>query len=165
MNAKLPKDAFAFYCLLGEARSHDAVAKHFHVHKRTVTRTARREGWVKRLEDIEAETRKLTDAKLANDKHDQQMRHRKMLLAMGSRAAKAIQEFPLESGMDGIKAAETVIKLERLLAGESTERTENVEALIRSEYERWMVPVDEQDDDASDDDDADDESENGEVAA
>jgi len=44
--------------------------------------------------------------------------------------------------MEGIRAAEAVIKLERLLAGEPTERTHaDIEAAVRGEYEAFMVPV------------------------
>jgi hypothetical protein len=44
--------------------------------------------------------------------------------------------------MEGVRAAELVIKLERLLAGESSERsTVTVEEVTRRELDRWLVPV------------------------
>jgi hypothetical protein len=80
------------------------------------------------------------------------LRHRKMLLAMGARAAAAIQAHPLDSGMDGIRAAEAVIKLERLLLdkpGESTALT--VEQVTRDEMSRLLTEKeDDWDDDAED---------------
>ena len=153
MNKRLPPDAFAFYVTLGAARSHQAVADHFKVHKRTVVRTADRENWADRLAAVEKEAREASDKHLAKDLGEQRLRHRKMLTAMASRAARALQEFPLTSGMEGIKAAELVIKLERLLSGESTERTSlDIEQVVRREYQELMS-VEEEDEEEADHDD------------
>ena len=55
----------------------------------------------------------------------------------------ALQQYPLSSGMEAMRAAEMVIKLERLIFGEPSERTAvSVEDTIRSEYERWMAADD-----------------------
>jgi hypothetical protein len=60
------------------------------------------------------------------------------------RAIKGMQEFPLTSGMEAIRAAELAIKLERLIAGESSERTEvSVTEAIKRETQRWLVPKEE----------------------
>jgi hypothetical protein len=120
---KLPDDAFAFYVALGLSRSYDTVAKHYHVHKRTVVRTVEREEWAKRLQAIERKAQEVTDSKLADDLHEMNLRHRKMMLAMAARAANALQSFPLRTGMEAIKAAECVIKLERLMVGQPTEQS------------------------------------------
>lgn len=142
MNPKLPSDAFAMYVAMGPARSYQAIADHFKVAKRTVTRAAGREDWSGRLVEIETKTRAMTDAKLAGDLHEMQMRHRKLLLAIGARAAKAISEYSLTSGMEGIRAAEVAIKLERLLAGESNDHTQlSVEMVTRRELERFVAPA------------------------
>ena len=151
MNHKIPIDAFAFYVALGADRSYQLVAEHFKVSKRAVQKAANREDWAGRLEAIEKKTRELNDAKLADTMHDRDMRHRKMILAMASRAAKAIQEHTLDSCMDGIKAAEVAIKLERLIAGESSENTSvSIEKLTRDEMARFLT-TDEQDDWGDDD--------------
>jgi hypothetical protein len=145
VNKRLPPDAFNFYVALGSERSHKLVADHFDVHKRTVTRTADRENWNERLAAVEKEARENSDKQLAKDLGDQRLRHRKMLTAMASRAARALQEYPLTSGMEGIKAAELVIKLERLLSGEATERTSlDIEQVVRREYQDFMI-VEEED--------------------
>lgn len=147
MKMGLPADAFDFYVSLGPGRSHQAVADRFAVNKRTVVRTADREKWAERLVKIEAEARDISDRQLAKDLGEMHLRHRKILTAMAGRAARALQEFPLTSGMEGIKAAALVIKLERLLAGEPTERTSlDLEQTIRREYETLMR-VEEIDDD------------------
>jgi hypothetical protein len=155
VSTKVPEDAFTFYYALGVARTYDAVAEHFHVHKRTIQRAALRENWAERIDGIEKKARELTDAKLADDRHEENLRHRKMLLAMGSRAALAIQQFPLTDGMQGMKCAEIVIKLERLLSGEATERTESIEAIIKREAAQFLTT--EPEDDWGDDDAPDDE--------
>ncbi len=139
MKKGLPVDAFDYYVSLGPGRSHQAVADRFAVHKRTVVRTADRENWAERLVKIEAEAREAADRQLAKDLGEMHLRHRKILTAMAGRAARALQEFSLTSGMEGIKAAALVIKLERLLAGEPTERTSfDLEQTIRREYETLM---------------------------
>ena len=137
---KLTADAFALYVALGPERSYDQVSKHFNVAKRTVVRVAEREQWQARLEAIERKAREATDAKLSDELHDMSLRHRKLLLAMASRAATAIQTYPLENGMQGVKAAELVIKLERLIAGEPTEsRAVSVEQVTRDEIGRFLI--------------------------
>jgi hypothetical protein len=157
MSSKVPSDAFAFYVALGPERSYQAVGDHFGVTKRTIVRTAGRENWSARLEAIEKKTRELTDAKLASDLHEMQLRHQKIVLAMASRAAKAIAEYPLTSGMEGMKAAEIAIKLERLLAGEPGERNQvSIEQVTKRELERFVAPAkgsaeDDGEEDAADD--------------
>lgn len=142
MTGKLPDDAFAFYVAMGPERSYRAVAEHYQTTKRTVTRAAMREDWSGRLASIEQKTRELTDSKLAGEMHEMQMRHRKLVLAIGARAAKAISEYPLTSGMEGMRAAEIAIKLERLLAGEPGERNQiSIEQVTKRELERFVAPA------------------------
>ena len=123
MTHSLDNRAFDFYVNLGLGRSYQAVGDQFGVTKRTVVRTANREKWQERLEAIEQKAREVIDDRLATELQEMQVRHIKLLRAMGSRAAKAVAELPLNTGMEGIRAAETVIKLERLLAGEPGEAT------------------------------------------
>jgi len=168
---KLSTDAFALYVGLASERSYEAVARHYGVTKRTVVRTAERECWAKRLEAIERKARETTDAKLADELHEMSLRHRKLLLAMASRAATAIQGHPLKSGMEGIKAAEVVIKLERLIAGEPSEnRAVTVEQTTRDEIGKFLIDESAQEDwgddagDATSDETADEAGDDGEEA-
>lgn len=141
MSKKLPIGAFEYYVALGEERSFDAVAEQYDVNKRTVTRAAGREKWTERLERIEREAQTRVDEKLTCDLEDMKLRHRKLLRAMASRAAQAIASFPLTDGMQGIKAAELTVKLERILAGEPSDRTETIIAdITRQEMQRFLVP-------------------------
>lgn len=160
MRKSLPADAFDYYVSLGPGRSHQAVSERFGVHKRTVVRTAERESWADRLVKIEAEAREVADRQLAKDLGEMHLRHRKILTAMAGRAARALQEFPLTDGMQGIKAAALVIKLERLLAGEPTERTSlDLEQTIRREYETLMrvEEIDDEGDEPGEEENDDDE--------
>jgi len=139
---KLPADAFDYYVGLGEGRTYRAVAKYYDVGYAAVARTAERDEWEERLQKITLEARARTDEMLVETIEQMSVRHRKMLRAMAARAIKAIQEYPLTSGMEGMRAAETVIKLERLIAGESTGRTEHsIEQVIKNEFNTIMRPV------------------------
>jgi len=150
----LPADAFSHFVALGPGRTHQAVAHQFDVHIRTVQRTAKTDNWAGRLESIEKEARQTADKALAEDLAEMQLRHRKLLRAMAARSAKAMSDFPLTDGMQAIKAAEIVIKLERLLAGEPTERTSlNIEETIKREYGRWLERAGEEAGEGEDDGD------------
>jgi len=147
MSQRIPVGAFEHYVSLGNRRSYEQVASHFGVTKRAVTKAASRERWAERLAKIEHDAQNRIDEKLTESLEQMHLRHTKMLRAMASRAVKALQEYPLTSGMEGLRAAEAVIKLERLVAGEVTERgATSVEMLIRNEYDQLMVPSGTEDD-------------------
>jgi hypothetical protein len=141
----VPDDAFALYVALGpEGRSYDAVAKHYGLTKKTITRAAVRERWQERLEALERKAQEETDAKLASTIHEANMRHRKLLLAVAARAAQALQQYELKSAMEAVRAAEVAVKLERLMLGESTEsKSISVEQTSRDELARLLVAEDE----------------------
>ncbi len=144
MKKALPADAFSYFAALGPGRTHQAVAEKFDVNIRTVQRAAKAEGWPARLETVQKEARQVADKALVEDLAEMQMRHRKLLRAMASRAARAMNEFPLTNGMQAIKAAEMVIKLELVLAGESEETAStNVEEIIKREFALLMTTEDE----------------------
>jgi hypothetical protein len=121
---KLTEDAFGYFVSLGAARRYQDVVDHFKVSKRTVVAAAKRENWAERLAKIDRDAQVNADLKIQETVEAMKIRHSKMLRAMATRAAKGLQEFPLTTGMEAIKAAEMVIKLERLLAGEPGDRTE-----------------------------------------
>ena len=155
MKKSLPANAFSHFVALGPGRTHQAVADHFDVHLRTVQRTAKADNWAERLKTIERESRQAADKALAEDLAEMQLRHRKLLRAMAARAAKGLSDFPLTDGMQAITAAEKVIKLERLAAGEPTERTSvTTEETIKREYLRWLDRGDEDATEGGDDGEA-----------
>lgn len=142
MTGHVGEDAFAYYVSLGADRSYDQVAKFLGVNKRTVTRAAARQSWTERLNKIEADARIRADARLASEVEEMQVRHAKMLRGLAARAAKAIAEYPLRSAIEGAKVAEMVIKLERLVLGQSTEKTAvSVEAATKQEFEKFIAPA------------------------
>ena len=149
MSGKLGSDAFGYYIALGDDRSYSAVAKHFDVTKRAVVKAAGRENWASRLQEIESEARDRADQKMTETLAEMRMRHQKLLRAMSTRAANALRAFPLTTGMEAMKAAEMVIKLERLVYGEPSERsTLTVEQVTRREVESLLaVEGDEAEDD------------------
>lgn len=142
MAGKIDHDAFAFYVALGHDRSYEQVARHYKCSKRAVVNRASKQGWSKRLAAIEEETRKLTDAKIVSEMHAMQLRHENISRAILGRAAKAISEYPLRSGFEGVRAAEIGIKLERLISGQPSERNVvSIEAITKRELERYVAPA------------------------
>ena len=99
MTRRIPEDAFAFYVALGADRSYQRVADHFDVSKRGIINVAERENWSERLTAIEESARTRLDERLSETLEEMQARHLKLLRGMAGRAAKAIQEFPLTTGM------------------------------------------------------------------
>jgi len=143
---RIPADAFEAYVAMGEGRSYRALARRLGVSKRAITKHAHRERWSERLGAIEAEARERSDRKLVESLEEMRERHRKTLRAMHARALTALKEYPLTSAMEAIRAAELVIKLERLVAGEPSERSElAVQQTTRTEIERLLTQGPEED--------------------
>ena len=139
MARRIPDDAFDYYVGLGAERSYRAVAEHFGVTKRAVTKHAVGEGWSERLARIEAEARERSDKRLVETIDEIRSRHLKTLKAMNARAIAGLQQYHLNSGMEAMKAAELVIKLERLIVGEPSERTAvSLEDITRREIQSFL---------------------------
>ena len=146
--SKIPPDAFDFYVALGSDRSYQRVAEHYGVSKRGVAKHAARENWPSRLDRIEREVRERSDEKLVESLEKMRTRHLATVRAIQSRALAGIKEHPLASGMDAVRAAELAIKLERLIAGESTAHAHTtVEEVTRREIDSLVVLDSEGDDD------------------
>jgi hypothetical protein len=139
MMTKIASDAFDFYVGLGPDRSYRAVAERYGVSKRAVTKRATREGWSERLAAIERAARAEADRRLTETLADMHGRHRRLLRAVSARVAAALRDYPLTSGMEAVRAAESLIRMERLLAGDATERTAvSVEQVTKSEIDRLL---------------------------
>jgi hypothetical protein len=128
--AKLPKDAFSFYVGLGDNRSFEKVGKHFGVTKRSVTKKARKERWTEQIEEMEALARKKARDEMQEGFDERMSRHWKMARGAMAVAAKGLRDNPITNGMDAIRAAEIAIKLERLLAGDPSEHSQQTIAEI-----------------------------------
>ena len=140
MNRKVPADAFERYVALGDTRTYAQLAKDLGVSRRAITKRATQERWTDRLAKIEEDAREISDRKLSNELADMQERHLKMVKVMGARVLNALRDHPIENGMDAIRAADLVIKLERLLHGESSKRTElSIEEISRREIHTLLT--------------------------
>ena len=138
---KIPPEAFEYYVRLGPCRSHRAVANHYDVTKRAVTKHATSENWSERLAEIEQKSREETDAKLVEVVGEMRERHLKTVRAIQARSLEALRQYPLANGMEAVRAAEAAIKLERLVVGEPVERSSvSVEDVTRREMDRWLLP-------------------------
>lgn len=143
MKSRIPPDAFDHYVAQGEQRSYQATAKHFGVSKCAVAKCAKREDWASRLAKIEADARTISDRRVTETLADMQERHSKTLKVMGARVLQALRDCPITDGMDAIRAADMTIKLERLLAGEVSKRTElSIEEITRHEIRTLLKVVD-----------------------
>ena len=140
MERKIPPEAFDFYFELGPGRSYQAVADHFDVTKQAIVKKALKENWQARMADLEAKARKNRDAKLLESAEEVAERHLKMARAAQGKIVEALRQYPLTSAKDAIDALDKMIKLERTIRGEPTERTEvSVEQVLRDEWNKWML--------------------------
>ena len=134
MKSKIPSDAFDHYVAQGVGRSYQATADHYGVSKCAITKCAKRENWVERLAKIEADARAISDRALTESIAEMQERHAKTLKAIHARSIEALRAYPIDNCMDAVKAAELVIRLERLMAGEASKRTAlSIEEITRHE--------------------------------
>ncbi len=160
MSSRIPPDAFDYYVALGPDRSYRAVAEHYDVTKRAVTKRAASEGWAQRLEQIELAARERSDERLVETLEDMNVRHLKILKAVQGKALTTLKGTPLSSGMDAVRALEMTIRQERLIRGEPTERNAmSIEEITREEIRSLLVVVgdDEGHDESEDDGEPDDE--------
>ncbi len=140
MNKKLPPDSFDFYYALGPGRSYAAVAEKYKTTKRTVTSLAVRERWQDKIVELERRARERSDTKVVETIEAMQTRHLKSLQAVHARALEALRQMPLSSAMEAVRALEMVIRQERLLRGEPTDRNAvDLEAITKREIRELLV--------------------------
>jgi hypothetical protein len=141
---RVPTDAYQHYVSLGPQRTYEALARHYGVSKRAITKRASREQWQERLSKVEAQARDRFDEKLAETLEAVNGRHLKTLRLVQAKAIEALRSMPLQSAMSAIRALDMAIKQERVILGEPNERTAvSVEDTIKREYARWMGTGDE----------------------
>jgi hypothetical protein len=146
MAKKLPAESFDYYLSLGVSRSYQAVAEHFGVSKRAVTRRAAVERWNARVLELEAKARQAAADKALESLEAVNLRHLKALRVIQGKALETLRAMPLNTAMEAVRALDASIRQERLILGEPSERTAvSIEDTIRREYERWMVPEEEND--------------------
>jgi len=145
MAQKLPFDAFDYYLSLGPERSYQAVSEKYGVAKRTVTRTAQQESWQERIQELETKARENASKKSLETLEQMAERHLKQLRVIQVKSLETLRALPLERAMDAVRALDLCMKQERSLRGDPADREElSTEAIIKREYERWMVRVDDE---------------------
>jgi hypothetical protein len=138
---KLPDDAYAYYLALGPRRSHQAVADHFGVDKKTVTNRAVKENWKQRIEDHERAERERLERKAAETVEAMNDRHLKVIAYIQAKGIEALKSMPLDSAIDAVRAITIAIDKERVIRGEPAQRsTIDIERKLREEHERWEAP-------------------------
>ena len=139
---RLPADCFERYVALGEVRSYALLAKQLGCSKRAISKRAVKEGWAERLGRIEQAARERSDGRMVDTMTEMRERHMATLRVMSMRVVNALKEHSLDSGMEAIKAAEIVIKLERLVAGDASERNViDVAAVTREEMKQLLTTL------------------------
>jgi hypothetical protein len=137
VNKRLPADAFAHYLSLGVDRRYEQVAAHFGVSKRTVTATAKREHWQKRVAEADGKAREKAAESYVDTLQDMNSKHLKVLQFMLGRGIEGLKNMPVTNFGEAVRAVSKAIEQERLIRGQPTERTENLESIVRREHERW----------------------------
>jgi hypothetical protein len=141
MSKKIPPDAFEQYMALGPSRSYRAVATRYKVSKRAVTNLALREKWQEKVQDLESKAKEAAVQKSQETLEAINARHLKALRVIQGKALEALRQMPLESAMDAVRAIDIAVRQERVIVGEPSERSAvSVEEVIKREYERWLVP-------------------------
>ena len=139
MAAKLPPSAIEYYLGLGAERSYEAVGRHFGVSKRTVVSRAMRDGWQRKVAEIESKAKAAGEKRALETLEEMNDRHLKSLRVIQGRALEALRAMPLDSAMDAVRALDIGIRQERIVRGEPSDRTEvSLEDVIKKEYARWM---------------------------
>ena len=137
---KIPSDAFTYYVSLGPSGSYEAVAQKYGVSKRSVTKLARKESWQDRLEELQRKARQEANEKALESLEQMNQRHIKLLHTIEGRAFQALKSLPLDNAIAAVRALDIAIRQERAIRGEPGDGSgESMEAIIRREYERWMV--------------------------
>jgi hypothetical protein len=141
-----PTEAFEFYVGLGPDRSYQRVANEFGVSKRAITKLAARERWQQRVAELERQAREGAERKALESLEGMNLRHLKSLKIIQGKALEALRTMPLSTAMEAVRALDMAIRQERLIRGEPSDRTAiSVEEVIRREYERLMLPAEDED--------------------
>jgi len=143
MPTKLPLDAYEYYFSLGPSRSYQAVADHYGVSKRAVTKRAAKEDWQARIAEREIRVRDTVAKRTEETLEEMMERHLRQVKAIQGRALEALRAMPLNTAMEACRALGQGMAEERKIRGEPADsETKSVEAIIKREYERWMTTAD-----------------------
>jgi hypothetical protein len=139
---KLPDEAFAFYLAQGAGRSHQGVATHYGVDKKTVTNRAVAENWKDRVAEHDRQRRAEAEKRAGESISAMDERHLKVAGYIQGRSIETLKSMPLDSAMDAVKAYKLAAEMERMIRGRPNEQSvADLEKKIIAEHERWLVPV------------------------
>lgn len=123
MKRKLGLEAFQVYFGLGEARSYEAVAKHFGVSKTAVANCAKRENWQANVESMERAARSALEKRAVDEAVAMKERHAKVARLAIAKGAEHLAQGRIEKTADALRAMKLGIDAERLAVLEKDERT------------------------------------------
>lgn len=140
MAGKIPPEAFECYVGMGPKRSYEAVAEKYSVSKRSVVKRAAREGWQRRVAEIEARAQERATERAVDTLQEVKFRHLRAFKAVQLKALESLKAMLFKDPMDAVRAMDIAARHELLAFGEPSERTAvAVEDVIRREYQRWMT--------------------------
>ena len=144
MNRRIPPDAFSFYYSLGPTRTYQMVAEEYGVSKQAVAKLAAKDGWQECVRDIDRKAAKRAEDQLVETVEQMNIRHLKMLKLIQGRALEALKTMPLGTAMDAVRSLDLAMRQERLVRGESTDRSElSIEEVTRQEIQTLLRVVEE----------------------
>ena len=139
MRRKIPPEAYSYYLGLGQARSYEAVAKHYQVSKRAITNLARKESWQEKVAAADQQARARAVERAQESIEEINERHLKTAQLIQRKALEALRECTIVGAMDAVKALVLGVRDERLIRGEPTDRAElDVAEIVKRESQRWL---------------------------
>lgn len=124
------KDAFEFYYALGEKRSYKQVAERFGTSKTTVYNWANRYNWAERIEQRDIEIARQLEQKTNTTITNEKARYRTIIKRAIHQFAKKLDQGDVD--ISSVNDLDKLIKLDLLLMGEPTERTDGK---VNNQYE------------------------------
>jgi hypothetical protein len=112
MGKKLPNDAYAYYLSLGSTRTYRAVAEHFGVSVRAVSKRASTEEWQKRIKAADQEACEAVLEKTKAEAIERSLRWLRKLDAEHRRSMEAIIDMEIQSVDDALRVLEWSLKEE-----------------------------------------------------
>ena len=116
---------FREYLTMETPRSRVVAAKDMGISIGALNRMALKHKWPQRAAAYDDAMAKAADRAAMSTAEDMQRRHMEAVHAMLRRGVSAITEADLTEARDGVPMIDKAVRLERLLVGEATERTES----------------------------------------
>ena len=145
MNRKIPPGAFEHYWGLGPNRSYDTLAREYGVSRRAITKLAAKERWKEQIRELEAKSRERAKEKIGHSLDEMNDRHLKLGRFLQSKGVETLRLGRIDTPAEAVRAINIGVTMERLVCGEPTDRVENLEAIVRREYQMLFKPAGQED--------------------